>query len=539
MYVGDFDQPGVPGIDTNSSNAAIDLLDDSQLQRTDPPIGDSLAQALLYVHPDYQKEALKWAKYSRLYDADDVYVFIHRHLREAQESFNKRIERSYFYNYVASVVDLYAAYIYHSPIVRTIPAGEGSLYDAFFKDCDRMGTRYESYVQDVGIFAFLHGHAGVLVDMPQAPAGGYKNEQARLDADHRPYLTMIEAWQIKDWEQDKFGNFEWVKLETKEPQGRDFKTSVDDKSRYFLIWSKKNWIKYKVLDDMVETLDSGDNPLGEVPLVLFYNEKRKGARWMGLSAVRDIADINLAILNWCSLGDQEIAERCLNILTMEKQPGTATIELSQYNVLEFEGGTERPEYLTPGATPLELIGKWIERAKDEIYRLAKLGGSTGLLGVREATSGIAYAFEFNETNQTLVKKAENLEAAELKVLQLVARWQSAKFTGSITYPREFGVEDPIMDLEMLGQARMTLTSETAIKTLEKKVASKMFAQTNQQIRAKIDAEIDAAEAMLSMDPTSPINQPPVPEGGSSTDKGEPKSPNTGKSGKATSASEKV
>ena len=168
------------------------------------------------------------------------------------------------------------------------------------------------------------------------------------------------------------------------------------------------------------------------------------------------------------------------------------VDLSHHDVLEFEAGSTPPFYLSPGQSPLELIGKWIDRAKDEIYRLAKMGGLAGVKGSREATSGIAYAFEFNETNQALSKKAESLEQAEIEIHRLAAAWMNTEWKGSISYPREFGVDDFLAELQLLTEARTTLTSDTAIKEFEKKVMGKMFSREKQELRDKIQEEIETA-----------------------------------------------
>jgi hypothetical protein len=180
---------------------------------------------------------------------------------------------------------------------------------------------------------------------------------------------------------------------------------------------------------------------------------------------------------------------------MEGTDEKSTIELSHNNILEFSQCDHQPYYLTPGETPLKLIGEWIERGKDEIYRLAKMGGSTGLLGVREATSGIAYAYEFNETNQSLAQKAEYLEQAEREVHRLIHKWMGEELDEPevISYPREFGVEDFLMELQVLTEVRNTLSSDTAIKEAEKNLARKMFSKHPQGIRNKIEEEIEAGD----------------------------------------------
>lgn len=486
------------------SNAAMDMEQDylEELGGLSAGISTAKPEALTYEHPDYKTNVEKWAKYQRLYNSRDVYRYIQKHSREHNEMFEKRVARGYFLNYVSAVIDLFVAYLYHSPITRQ-PDDE-AIFGALYKNADRRGTHYEVFIQQATTHAQVSGHCGILVDMPlmEQPI---QSEADREALDHRPYLTIIQAHQIIDWELDSEGNFKWVKLEVFPPQDRAWNEPVDNETRHFLIWTREDWEAWKVVKKTEEGKSEeaiqegyGVNTLGRVPLVIMRNEKDLDHSWMGISAVRDISDLNIAILNWCSLMDEEIYERCLNILAAQKSgnTNTAAIVLSHNNVLEYEG-EQAPNYLTPGATPLQLIMAAISSIKDEIYRLAKLGGDTGLQKSRSATSGIAYAFEFNTTNQSLGKKAVAAEQAELEIHQLVSKWMGKEFSGTITYPKEFGVEDFLSELALLADARATLSSQTAIKELEKRITAKMFARDTQALRDKIAADID------SQDPKDP------------------------------------
>lgn len=488
------------------SNSAIDLAATEVVQT--PGIETATdAKALAYENPDYPKFAPKWAKYQDLYNSHDVYRYIHTHIRESAESFRKRVARGYYLNYVSSVVDLLVAYLYHSPLSRQ-PQNLQDIYEALYKDADRRGKTFQVFMQEVMTHALTSGHCGVLVDMPRLDSP-FLTEADREEANHRPYLIPIKAQQIKDWELDNDGNFEWVKIEVARPTERAWNQSVDTTVRNYLIYSKDSWEEWEVRGETVQMTDqysrtktlsgeqvtktgSGENPLGVVPLVIVRNEPDLNHEWFGLSAVRDISDINIAILNWSSLLDEEVYERCLNVLAMEDDgdPDSA-VELSHANVLRFpQGSMHAPFYLSPGSTPMELIMKAVDRLKDEIYRLAKLGGDTGLQKSRAATSGIAYAFEFNTTNNALSKKAESAERAELEIHRLVALWMNETFEGSIAYPREFGVEDFLADLRLLTEARVGLSSETGIKELEKTILARMFARRTQELRDKMAGEVD-------------------------------------------------
>lgn len=466
--------------------------------------GMSEADALQYRHPDYEANVAKWAKYVDCYRAREIYRFIHKHPREHQDVYEMRVKRGYYFNYVAAIVDLYVSYLYEAGITRTAGESLSGELEEFYKDADRCGTSYHLFMQVAATFAICTGHAAILVDMPETPEGGIVSEAQRKELNHRPYLTLVQAHQIVDWELDEFGKFEWVKIQVERPQDRSWNKAVNARTEHYLIWTKTTWERWRLDYEQAGDQETqraqatreaqGDHALGEVPLVVLKNDRDLDHKWFGESAVRDVVDINLAILNWCSFADEEIANRCLNILTMQRSDTDAPLEISHYNVIEYAEGAEPPSYLTPGDTPLKLIWEAIDQGRNEIYRLSKLSGSTGLLGVREATSGIAYAFEFNETNQSLAKKANFAEQCETEVHRLVAKWLNKTFDGSINYPREFGVDDFLVELQILTEARSNFTSETAIKELEKRVAAKMFAKDRQSLREKIAQEIEEAEA---------------------------------------------
>lgn len=514
----------VPG----RSNAAIDMGAGLSLEITSAPSDSAKAAALVYEHPDYCANVEKWKKYQRLYNSRDVYQYVYQHTREDAEMFSKRVKRGYYLNYVSAIVDLYVAYLYHSPLTRQPSHPE--IFEELYKNADRRGTTYQTFIQEATTQAQIGGFCGVLVDMPVLPEGGFQTQADQEAAQHRPHLVIVKNSQILDWELDRDGHFEWVKIEVTRPQERSWDAPFDETTRHFQIWSKTDWQEWKVTvkdgeekPKTAQRVGGAPHNLEQVPLVILRNEVDLEHSWFGISAVRDIADLNIAILNWCSLMDEEVYERCLNILTVQSTggPSSEPVKLSHNNVLEYSG-ENAPAYLIPGTTPIDLILKAVATIKDEIYRLAKLGGDTGLMKSRQATSGIAYAFEFNTTNQSLGKKAEAAQQAEIEIHRLVAKWMGQEFSGTITYPKEFGVEDFLQDLQLLADARTMLSSKTAIRELEKKTTAKMFARDPQDLRDTIAKEVDKSdpqdEDLLSTSlGLGPIPEPPpVAEGPSAT-----------------------
>jgi len=487
------------------SDASVDLND-----RFAPPIvmGDDAinpatvkkAEALKLLHPDYVANVDKWQKYLDLYNSEDVYRYIFRHIRETDVKWKQRVERGYFYNYVKSVVELFTAFLFHHPIDRIAGETLEDDLEQIYKNADRAGTSWNTFMQEVCNFTQVEGHVGILVDVPSAE--NIASEAERKQRGIRPFVTLLHAPQIKDWEVDEHGNFIWVKIEVFRPQARDWNQPSSQSIKTFQIWTRETWEEWS-LDKDSESADgesarliaSGSHGLGVVPIVIARLEKSVHP-WFGQSAVKDIADINIGILNWSSLGDEEIYERCLNVLAMEAGDDGRPIELGDGNTLEFPpGSTNKPYYLEPGATPLERIQAWKDDAKNEIRRLAKINLSAGLGDVRQASSGIAKAFSFIETNQSLAAKALNMEAVEVKIHELIAGYFNVEFEGAVVYPKEFGVEDWLTLYQELQSARSTLTSPTAIKEQEKRFTRKLFARDPLKLRKKIEREIDNADTI--------------------------------------------
>lgn len=494
------------------SNAGLDLEQRIEGDNHSRKYAADLAKKLLSRHPTYDAEVEFWTKYLDLYESKDIYRFIQRHLRETMSSWKKRVERGYYNNYVRSVVDLFTSYIYASPVDYFRGENVDHIFtDKFYKNVDFRGSSMKEFMMEVCKYTQVEGHVGILVDAPDLTEMPVISERDRISGDVRPYLTLLHAHQILDWELDDFGRFEWVKVCIGRSQKRIWDGELEENPRSVIIWSKDSWqvfdISGKSGQEKAESTRQGTNALGEVPLVICRFTKQSRHPWYGVSPISDIADINVAILNWSSLGDEEIFERCLNILTMESDGEDMKPELSHHNVLEYASGTKPPAYLIPGDTPLKLIREWIQFHIEDILRLAKLKGPTGMKDVRQATSGIAYAFEFNETNQTLSNRAEALESAEFEIHRLVAKYFGVEFTGSVAYPREFGVDDLLAELQGLNIGRQALTTETGIKELEKRVIKKVFAKLPTHMRVQMEEEIDEAEPKPTFDSMIRGSQP--------------------------------
>lgn len=370
-----------------------------------------------------------------------------------------------------------------------------AIFNELYEDADLQGNSIDIFMQEAGKDAQVDGHVGILVDAPASEAeekDNPKNEAERKERNIRPYLVRYKAKDIVDWQLDKHGQFEWVRLLEEGNEPRDPFSSEIKPIKTYITWTKTAWVRITIDDkNNIKDIQEREHDLGEVPLVILYNKKRRNRQLMGDSALNAISAINLSLMNWLSMLDEEVYQKCLSIFVMKASgEDSKEVVFGSSNVVEYPD--EPPNFIAPRTEPWKFMLDLIKENIQEIYRIAKMGGGGTGIQIKEAKSGVAHAYEFNETNQALADKADQLEVSENKIHALYAKWWGFEFKGKVTYPDEFGVEDLAQELNFLVQSRSAITSLTAKRELEKKVVKKLL-QNNvgDQVMQRIMAEIDA------------------------------------------------
>lgn len=479
------------------------------------------AKVLRAEHPLYVKYAPTWYRCLDLYEGNNLQDYLFRHRRESPDSFAGRLERLSYRNYSAPVVDLYVHYIFSKQIMRRSEGKLTPIWEEFHKNVDRKRTTLDRFMRDVAGWALCFGHCFVLVDAPKVtrpPA----SEQERIDAGQFPYFTIYFPTEATNWEVDEDGELLWIRF--REPitgdvgpfdvRDRGSARSIEDSSEtavmrrrgdvaipqnaarvprppraIYRTWTREEWFVHRVRGDQVDLLDRGTHPVGEVPVVRFYNKQMARQPFLGVSLVHDIVRLNQRILDLDSLIDEATFQQTINLLCMQQQPdGADEITLGNNNVFEY-WGDRPPFFLTPTTAPLAYMESRIQGIREEIYRLAKLGGGMGL-EPRSVPSGVSAAFEFNETNRTLAEHADEFEAGEERCHHFWFAWQGQERVGSTDYPDDFAVQSFQEELAMITQVGSTIRSPTLRRELEKKAAKRLHPNAEPEVSDQIAGEID-------------------------------------------------
>jgi len=458
---------------------------------------DRLSRAVLRKRDEFRKAEPVYRFFEEAYKGGVDYInssHLYIHTFEDGEGFHERRKRAYYYNYCAPIVNAYNSFIYRQKVARDFGVlDDNILFRQFLDNADKQGNSFEEFVRNISKWSSVTGLQFILVDKPAEDAETMKEE---LDRGLFPYFVRVSPLNVWDWGLDRWGNLLWVKiLETHQDQD-DFEKSPDSVMR-FRIWYRDRWELYEVEKGSGGTskafkIGEAPHPVGDVPLVPVCHFAEEPMT--GFSLLNDIAYVNRALYNWCSLLDEILYRQTFSQLVMPEDPKNPINEkaLGTARGLGFPPDSKHaPHFINPDASQARVLMDQIEKGVEEIYRLATLRGA---IGVSEESSGVARSYDFMITNNTLSNKALNMEEAEMKALRFWAKWQGiAAPEHVIEYPREFEISSLGEEIENVIKSRTLRISERFDQIMKEKIVKRMAPRLSrddvERIRAEIKSEV--------------------------------------------------
>lgn len=443
-------------------------------------------EELLRTHPHYAEFIDEWRFYISAYFGGKMYRdgnYLLQHPFESSTNYRRRKQTSYYYNYCGPVVDIFVSHLFRKEAVRDFGSlSSDPLFDAFWWDADLEGNTFRHFMREAQRLASIYGRVSVIVDKPQALASNRAEAEA---LGIRPYISLVTPENLVDWS--------YVRLPS---SGRFVLDSVKIKEAedQYRIWTREGWELWQLAGKGgdVRLMESGWHGLGEVPLVNLYN-KQSGIKMAGISDIQDIADINRNIYYLCSDAREIIENTAFPMLAIPySRGGEEEREIGPHNIIQFDPAetNSKPYWLEAPHSSLSEIREWVRQDISEIYRIAKLGGVKSAEDSMSARSGAALEMEFQQLYSTLSEKADNIEQAEARILDLWARWEGKSFDGLIEYPDDFSVRDIDRDLKNAIDAQSArISSATFKRELQKKIATAVLPKLDEGVRAKIFDEI--------------------------------------------------
>ena len=421
---------------------------------------------IISVHIDYEESVNKWEFYIRSYNGGFDYSagqYLHRYNLELDNEYAKRLSNTALDNHCKNIVQIYSSFLFRVKPSRDFGNLDNDpMLQLFLKDADLDGNSFNTVIAQAQNYASIYGHCFMMLDKPNFTTQTMAQE---LDAEVRPYISIITPENVFDWNYERLINGRYVLNYMK------VREEVDSEGgTYFRLWytDRIETVYVKSEYDDPQTIDTVPNRLGKIPAVILFNSKSH-KRGIGMSDLTDIADLQKSIYNEYSEIEQLV--RLTNHPSLVKTPGVnasagagAIIEIPE----EMEPNL-KPYLLQPSGQNLQAIMDSISTKVDAINRISHVGAVRTTK--QQIASGIALQTEFELLNARLSEKADHLQLAEEQIFKMFAEFQGKEFDGEINYPDSFNIRDYASDLMFYQQAKaINVGSPTLNKEIDKEIA---------------------------------------------------------------------
>lgn len=397
--------------------------------------------------------------YQFLYDAyygtngfkDGSYLVAHP--RETPEKFARRKAMAYFSNYVKVVINAHVDPVFRKEPTRVYEEN-ATLFSAFMENADGAGTAFSKFIKRAGRMAKLYTVCFIVVDNfaeGEQPLSLLEAKEGRKF----PYCYIVKPQDVVEYEVDRNGNIKRFSYDTK-TEKFTCGNKVSEMTRW--TWTPEECTRSVVGNsteaggvDVVVT----PNALGVVPVVPYFGQPTEPGELMPEKEFYNIVQTNHAIFNICSELRELLRNQAFAVLTYPMGEGddpdaVQEMIIGTETVLAYDGTTSKaPAFIAPPAEQAALLQAELSRLVEEIYRMA---GVKSMIGVQASESGVAKAYNFEETNKLLADFSQNTEVAEKAIAVLFEKYTGEKLKYTATYPEDFGIVDIASELDNVTKA---------------------------------------------------------------------------------------
>lgn len=438
-------------------------------------------EQILETHPDYDANIKRWRYYADSYQGGTEYrngEYLFAYNLETYNEYSQRLDETPLENHCKRTVDSYSSFIFGSNIERDYGSIENNPnLIPFLADADMDGRSFDNFLREASKWASVYGAVHIVVDKPASNAYTRAEE---LQQGVRPYLSLISPENVIDWKYERTasGVMECTYLKTIE--------SRTEEETYFKIFTPEATVIARIgKDDKFATIvEEYPNPLGEVPVVVLYNN-RTWKHNIGVSDIADVSDLQRSIYSDYS----EIAQliKLSNHPSLVKTPDTEAMAGAGAIITidnQLDPGL-KPYLLTPSGQNISVLLDTIDR---KVVAIEKITHLDSVSGQKSARSGVALMIEQKALASLLSDKASNLALAEEQIWRLWSMWEGSAWDGEVRYPDSFDTRDRAADLMNLKLAMEIGISDPALKTYVQKSLA----------RALVDDPDELAEMLADM-----------------------------------------
>jgi len=491
-------------------------------------------------HPLYTDNVANWAFYMQSYKGGQEYIKVNlrTHRLEDPVDFANRLQRAYYLNFCAPIANIPSEFIFKKEATR--PADR--LLEQFRENTDQRGANIHEFMRRVCTLSSIYGHVHVLVDRTRPTVEGIEaiksgriTKATNFGEYAPPYATIVHPQNLLDWSiNTDTKQLNWVIIREEVYNDEDFLQERVIETTY-RVWTPTHWYLF---NDDNEQIAADAHDLGFIPLLTCYH-KDIDLDMIGEGMLKDVAETNRAIFNWCSNIDEMINRQTFSqlicpdsgeLITEEIDEGgrsNALRRIGLSTIFTFPSDARNPpEFISPDTSQMKTVWEMVQNHVREMFRMSGLvSAKTSLIELRQRT-GVAQQYEFLDMAVFLAGKAKKLEAVENRINEFAYLWYGEqKIKPERThYPDRFDISSSAEMVDLFTKVTLSAISGTLNKELAKRVVHQVLPHAEDEIIEEIYMEIEENEILE--DPTVLMmtnkNQTsPSQDGGQPTAPGEP------------------
>ncbi len=444
-------------------------------------------------HPEYAARKVMWRVYRDLYSGGERFranagqYLVPRH-REPATVFNERLARTFYENYIGSIIDWFAATLFRrEPILNFIGEDEAArrFFCEFTEDCDRQGSSLSDFFRHMLVDTLVTGSSYVVVDFPRATGRPANRAEEQAWGVDRGYLVGYDSEALINWSEDDEGGYEWAVLRTSALRQKPEGPVSETRWQYF---DRENYRTYRGARSdssapRPELVDEGRHGLAALRRVpLFPLAVTEGLWLMSKAASLQLEHFNKSnALGWAlTMG------LFATPVIYSDRDFRQTIGDSYYIQL---GPEDRFGWTEPEGHVYQIAVENLTRLKDEIYRVCYLMPQARDAGA--PASGLSKQRDFTITQEVLRAYGDAVKDTMKRVMKAIAAARKDNLVIDVSGLDEFDIGDFTSEVEDATKLLdLGIPSETLKKEIFKKLAHKYLCDVRQEIKDRVSEEIE-------------------------------------------------
>jgi len=384
--------------------------------------------------------------------------------RESDEDYQSRKDQyKYTYeNIFSQKVDKFIAHIFKQGVKRETT---NSLLSIMLDDIDGNGTHLNDFMVKFAKHAKALGVGLLLVDMHQVTAQSLDEQINRRQV---PYFVEILPENVYDYELDDNKTLKYVKY-----------IETIDGEYYFREWDTQGW-KLQTKDGNL--VSEGQHNLGVCPILVF---SEMGA-FESVGSFTSIAGLSKKLVNIESELRNIMRYQGFSILTIQTSRGVEPdFDVGASNLLTYTGENP-PAYINSDSSQASIYEERMLKIREAIDII-----SFDTVTTKSQETAQSLQIRFEGLNAALNAFAQKLDRLETQAFELVCRYLGLSSDNliNISYPTNFQISDPLVELQMLENIRSIARIPTYEIEKLKKIIKQDLNSLDDDIINKIYEEI--------------------------------------------------